>query len=122
MKLTAYIIAALHIAGPAHAQTPKFSADVPESVITPDQVETRIGTLDFFDGMPSEETVQKVYDQLDLSRGVEPEIDICLGQFICRVRALTKIRPHPNTARTRTQPELAGKSRDLTQHWIIRRR
>ena len=34
-------------------------------------VETRIGTLNFFDGLPSEETVEKVYDNLDFLRGIE---------------------------------------------------
>ena len=49
-----------------------FSADVPASVTTPDVVETeKLGTLRFFDGMPDEATVQKVYDNLDFMRGVE---------------------------------------------------
>ncbi len=40
--------------------------------MTPDTVETdRLGTLRFFDGAPDDETVQKVYDQLDFMRGVE---------------------------------------------------
>lgn len=39
--------------------------------MTPDKVETRIGTLEFFDGLPSDETVEKVYDNLDFMRGVE---------------------------------------------------
>jgi len=50
----------------------KYSAEVPESLLTPDKVETEfLGTLEFFDGMPSESTVKKAYDFLDLSRGVE---------------------------------------------------
>jgi hypothetical protein len=58
----------------ASAQTqppPKFSAKVPSSILTPDTVETRIGTLKFFDGLPDSDTVKKVYDNLDFSRGVE---------------------------------------------------
>lgn len=51
---------------------PKFAAVVPESVTTPDKIHTDfLGDLDFFDGMPSKETVKKVYDFLDLSRGSE---------------------------------------------------
>jgi hypothetical protein len=51
---------------------PKFAAVVPESVTTPDKLHTDLlGDLDFFDGMPNKETVTKVYDFLDLSRGVE---------------------------------------------------
>ncbi len=51
---------------------PKYSADVPKFLLTPDKVETKfLGDLEFFDGMPSESTVNKAYDFLDLSRGVE---------------------------------------------------
>jgi len=54
----------------ALAQT--YSAQTPEAVLTPDIVETeRLGTPRFFDGMPDEDTVRKVYDNLDFSRGVE---------------------------------------------------
>ena len=53
-------------------QKPKYAADVPEFLLTPDKVETELlGDLEFFDGMPSESTVQKAYDFLDLSRGVQ---------------------------------------------------
>lgn len=50
---------------------PKFSARVPSSILTPDTVQTRIGTLKFFDGLPDADTATKVYDNLDFSRGVE---------------------------------------------------
>ena len=66
--LAVTLVAALTITG-VHAQT--YKADVPKSITTPDSVETRIGKLTFFDGLPDKETVQKVYDQLDFSRGVE---------------------------------------------------
>jgi hypothetical protein len=33
--------------------------------------------MEFFDGMPSDETVRKVYDQLDFSRGVETFLTGC---------------------------------------------
>jgi hypothetical protein len=56
----------------AKAQTePKFSAKIPPYIMTPDTVETRIGTLKFFDGQPDPETVKKAYDNLDYVRGVE---------------------------------------------------
>ncbi|WP_455272428.1 DUF1254 domain-containing protein [Rhizobium herbae] len=57
---------------PSWAQQPaKYAAKVPSSIQTPDTVETRIGTLKFFDGLPNEDTVQKVYDNIDFARGVE---------------------------------------------------
>jgi hypothetical protein len=39
--------------------------------MTPDSVDTRIGTLKFVDGRPTKDTVQKVYDNLDFARGME---------------------------------------------------
>ena len=50
---------------------PKYAAKVPPSIQTPDTVQTRIGTLRIFDGLPDEDTVQMVYDNLDFGRGVE---------------------------------------------------
>lgn len=47
------------------------TTDIPKSILTPDVVETSIGTLNFFDGAPTQETVQLVYDNLDRSRGVD---------------------------------------------------
>jgi hypothetical protein len=50
----------------------KYNTDIPTKILTPDVVETeRLGTLNFYDGMPTEETVQKVYDNLDFMRGVD---------------------------------------------------
>lgn len=43
----------------------------PEGLLTPDQVETSIGNLNFTDGVPSMETASKVYDYLDTMRGVD---------------------------------------------------
>ena len=63
----------LAFAGVASAsdKTPGFNIKIPEKIMTPDKVETRIGTMEFFDGMPTAETVEKVYDNLDFLRGVE---------------------------------------------------
>ncbi|MEZ5276118.1 MAG: DUF1254 domain-containing protein [Opitutaceae bacterium] len=58
--------------GAASAAPPKYKADVPSRLITPDRVQTgMLGELDFTDGMPSETTVRKTYDFLDLSRSVD---------------------------------------------------
>ena len=46
------------------------AAGIPPSIITPDQVETRIGTLEFQDGAPTVETAEKVRDALDFTRGL----------------------------------------------------
>jgi hypothetical protein len=55
----------------ARQAKPKMATDIPASITTPDSVETRLGTLRFFDGFPDEATVQTVYDNLDFQRGVQ---------------------------------------------------
>lgn len=51
--------------------TPGYNHKIPEKIMTPDRVDTRIGSLEFFDGMPKPDTVEKLYDNLLLMRGVE---------------------------------------------------
>ncbi len=51
--------------------TPGYNYKIPQKIMTPDEVETSIGRLEFFDGMPTEETVDKLYDHLLKMRGVE---------------------------------------------------
>ena len=51
--------------------TPGFNTKIPEQIMTSDKVETSIGTLEFFDGLPDEASVQKVYDNLDRIRATE---------------------------------------------------
>ena len=40
----------------------KMTTDIPPQITTPDSVETRLGTLRFFDGFPDDATVEKVYN------------------------------------------------------------
>ena len=49
----------------------RMTTPIPQEITTPDTVETRLGTLNFFDGFPDEATTQKVYDNLDFQRGVQ---------------------------------------------------
>jgi hypothetical protein len=55
----------------AEKATPGYNNKILEKIMTPDKVETNIGTLEFFDGLPNEETTKLVYDNLDFMRGVE---------------------------------------------------
>ncbi len=50
---------------------PGFNTPIPPEIMTPDRVETRIGTLSFIDGVPDQETTDRLYDHLDFVRGVE---------------------------------------------------
>ena len=45
------------------------------AISIPDKVETAIGTLDFFDGVPTDATVATLYDNLDRMRGMEVFLD-----------------------------------------------
>ena len=58
-------------AWPQNVPPPKYQADVPSKITTPDTVETRIGTLKFHNGVPDQKTIQLVYDQIDFVRGIE---------------------------------------------------
>ena len=49
--------------------TPNYNTYIPPEIMTPNNVETSIGTLEFFDGVPTRETAQIVYDNLDRMRG-----------------------------------------------------
>lgn len=70
--ITAALAGALTIASAsAEEKTPGYNNKIPDKIMTPDKVETRIGTLQFFDGMPSAATSEKVFDYLDMARGVE---------------------------------------------------
>src|SRR6266576_2116253 len=58
------------------------STGIPPAITTPDKVETRIGTLDFKDGMPSKDTVAKVYDNLDFTHAFEAYVNTMQGVSI----------------------------------------
>jgi hypothetical protein len=51
------------------------SPETLKSISIPDKVSTSIGTLDFFDGVPTGNTVEKVYDNLDRSRALGVYLD-----------------------------------------------
>ena len=55
----------------AQEATPGFNTKIPESVLTPDTVETKIGTLNFFDGIPDAKAAKVLFANLDLNRGLQ---------------------------------------------------
>jgi len=52
------------------AQTPKLAVATPSSLGTPNSVETRIGTLELQDGVPTADTAATVYDTIDFTRAL----------------------------------------------------
>jgi hypothetical protein len=69
-----------------HTAAAQTAPAISPAISTPDKVETRIGTLDFKDGMPSSETVSKVYDNLDSTHAFEAFVNTFQGVSIASLR------------------------------------
>lgn len=56
----------------ATTKIPKgYNTPIPDDVLTPDSVTTRVGTFRYFDGLPDERTKAAARRQVDLGRGVQ---------------------------------------------------
>lgn len=49
----------------------EYTTKIPEGIATPDELETRIGTLICEDGVPNKDTTQTVFDNLDFQYAVQ---------------------------------------------------
>ena len=82
-------LACVLAAATSHAESApkmKMTTPIPAEITTPDKVETRLGTLQFFDGFPDEATVEKVYDNLDFMRGVQAFLNTVPGASMVAIR------------------------------------
>jgi hypothetical protein len=61
-------------------------AQTPAAITTPDRVQTRLGVLEFKDGAPSKETVEKVYDNLDFMHASEAFLNAFRGVSLTAAR------------------------------------
>lgn len=68
--LTGLVVISLPATSLAKSPEYEMTTQIPANVITPDKMETSIGTLEFNDGFPTEETAKKVWDNLDFVRAV----------------------------------------------------
>ena len=64
VAVTCAMLAAARLVGAAQ------SPAIPPSLVTPDRVQTSIGTLEFKDGAPTAETAEKLRDTLDFTRAL----------------------------------------------------
>ncbi|MEC4750464.1 DUF1254 domain-containing protein [Methylomicrobium sp. Wu6] len=48
-----------------------YSTPIMPGIAAPDRIETHVGTLNFFDGVPDNASVEKLYDSLDFQRAVQ---------------------------------------------------
>ncbi len=71
-----------------YAQNPKMkmTTEIPQSITIPDQVETRIGSLEFFDGFPTDETALKMHEYLFFHRAVDVFLDEMSAASILALR------------------------------------
>ena len=52
-----------------------YNTPIPKDVLTPDRVRTRLGTFNYFDGFPDDQTMEAARRQVDLGRGVRAFLD-----------------------------------------------
>jgi hypothetical protein len=62
------------------------TAEMLASITTPDTVESRLGTLEFDDGAPSEATAALLYDHLDFAHAVEAFLGALPGASLAALR------------------------------------
>jgi hypothetical protein len=81
LKLVTAVVVCATLAFPrlAVAQT---APAIPQAIITPDKVDSRIGTLEFKDGAPSRATLDKLYDNLDFIHAFRAFVDTFQGVSI----------------------------------------
>ena len=82
----AFVIATCLVAAVWAQPKMKMTTPIPESVSTPDNVQTSIGNLDFFDGVPSKGTVKIAYDFLDKVHGVKAFLSMIPSMSIYELR------------------------------------
>ena len=72
LSVCATVVALMAAAvSPTRGEDYKYATPMPPGVASPDKVETRLGTLTFFDGFPDNATAQKLFDNLDFQRAVQ---------------------------------------------------
>lgn len=88
--MTVVMVSLLAIACAVWAdETPKMkmTTPVPPGITTPDNIPTRVGDLNLFDGVPDAESAQKVYNLLDFNHAYRAYLD---GVKIASMSAMRK--------------------------------
>jgi hypothetical protein len=116
LLLSGVLLAVFSSLGSAQsAGKPKYSAKIPSSIETPDMVRTSIGTLHYKDGAPDKNTVALVYDQLDLSRGIETFMQGMPATSVYAIcRGLSEVGVKENQAFGMTESLMDARSLFLT--------
>jgi hypothetical protein len=76
-----------------------MTTEIPPGIATPDKLETRIGTLTSFDGVPDEKTIRLVYDNLDFQRAVQAYLNsIQIASMSAMRKGILEFGPANTTA------------------------
>ena len=96
----------------------KMTTEIPDGLETPDKIQTTIGTLTSFDGVPDKETTQKVYDNLDLQRATQAFLStIQISSLNAMEKGLLKFGP-PNTTALLFEDLMDSKALWLTPNTV----
>jgi hypothetical protein len=96
----------------------KMTTDIPDGIATPDRLETSIGTLTSFDGVPDKATTRKIYDQLDLQRATQAFLStIQVASLVAMEHGLRSFGP-PNTTVLQFENLMDSKSLWLTPNTV----
>jgi hypothetical protein len=85
IRLLAILAACVWLAVPQRAAA-ITTGPIPPAITTSDKVDSRIGQLDFKDGMPSQVTLDKVYDHVDFTHAYEAFVNTLQGVSLVAIR------------------------------------
>ncbi|MHC4165547.1 MAG: DUF1254 domain-containing protein [Planctomycetota bacterium] len=68
------------------AMAQDWKTDIPKEITTPDHIQSKIGDLDYKDGYPTQETANKVRDELDYIHGVNAFMNSIQGVSVYALR------------------------------------
>ena len=74
------------MADEVHDADPELLAQAVRGVSVPDRVETPLGSFELVDGVPTAESVDRLYDALDFMRGVEAFLNAVPGASLVAMR------------------------------------
>src|SRR5262245_25380833 len=71
---------------PLHDVDPEELATALAAVSTPPHLDTPLGTFDLVDGVPTAESVERLYDSLDFVRGIDAFLNCVPGASLVAMR------------------------------------
>ena len=64
----------------------KMTTEIPESIASPDAMETSIGTFEFLDGVPTKSSAEMAYDFLDKVHGMKAFLSMLPSMSVYQIR------------------------------------